>query len=93
MVLPLLHATLAVILFSSSIVYPSDPGSTTLSERDLPSWLQGLEVFIWLEEGLDAQRIENPECDEEQKDVLRCRYLLDPLNGASPQDFDILKTD
>ena len=92
MVLPFLHATLAVVRFPSRIVYPSDPGSTTLPERDLPSWLERLEVFIWLEEGLDAQRIENPECDKEQKDVLRYRYLLDPLHGASPKDFDILKT-
>lgn len=92
MVLPLLHATSAVVLFPSSMVYPSDPGSTILSERDLPSWLEGLEVFIWLEEGLDAQRIENPECDKEQEDVLRCRYLLNALHGASAKTFDILKT-
>ena len=91
-IFPLLHATSVVVLSSSIFVYPCDPGATILSKGDLPSWLKGLEVFIRLEEGLDAQRIENPECDKEQEDVLRCRYLLDPLHGASPKTFNILKT-
>ena len=61
---PFLHATSAIVLFLSSNVYPSDPGSTIGSKTDLPRRLQRLKELIGLEEGLDAQRIQNPKCDE-----------------------------
>ena len=50
--------------------YPSDPCAAVLTKSDRPSWLERLEEFIGLEEGPDAQRIQDSECDEKEKDVL-----------------------
>ena len=77
----------------TAIAYPGNPRSTICSKGDLPSWLQRLKVLIRLEERFNAQRIENPECDKKQKDVLRSRNLLDPLHSASPKTFGIIEAD
>ena len=46
--------------------HPCDPSTATLSESYLPTRLQRLEELIGLEEGPNAQRIDNSVCDEEE---------------------------
>lgn len=48
--------------------YPSDPCSALGSECNMPCGLERLEVFIWLEERLDAQDIGDAEREEDAED-------------------------
>ena len=61
--------------------YPSDPCAAVLAKSYRPSWLERLKELIGLEEGPDAQRIEDSKCDEKEKDVLRGRKSLRALKG------------
>lgn len=44
--------------------YPGDPCSALSSKRYLPCRLERLEKFVRLKEGLDTQRVKNPECEQ-----------------------------
>ena len=50
---------------------PSDPRAAVFSKGHLPCRLERLEVLVRLKKGGDAQRIQEPECDQEKEDVAR----------------------
>ena len=52
------------------MTYPCNPSPAVCAEGDFPCWLQRLEKFVWLEEGLDAERIDDAKGDEKYEDVL-----------------------
>lgn len=74
-----------------AFAYPGDPCSTVGPECDLPRWLKGLKVLVGLKEGFDAQRIQNPECEQEEENILRDGDLLGPLSDASPNNFCVVE--
>lgn len=63
--------------------HPSDPHSTVLTKYHLPCWLERLEELVWLEECFDAQCVQDPECDEEEQDILRSRSFGDARKSLS----------
>lgn len=92
---PFLHQPLAIVLYSLPCLfpYPGDPCSAVSSKRYLPCRFERLKELIGLEEGLDAQCIKDPECEQKQQYVLRNRHLFDPFYGESLEPFVVIEVD
>ena len=85
LVLPLLRCPVSVgidTIFCLHLAYPGNPCAAPCAKRDLPGRVEGLEELVGLEEGLDAEGIEDAECDQEDEDILSSRGLLDSFHRS-----------
>lgn len=48
---------------------PSYPSSPIISKRQLPRWFKGLKILIRLEKGPNRQSIDEPQRNQESKDL------------------------
>jgi hypothetical protein len=49
--------------------HPRDPRPTAAPKRPIPRRLESLKILVWLEEGPDAERVDEAEHEEEVKDI------------------------
>jgi len=70
-----------------STTHPSDPGTTLGAKCDLPRRLKRLEVFIWLEESLDRQRVDDSERQESAEDEQPLRVARHFCSAVRSAEF------
>lgn len=76
---------------TSRTTNPGDPRTTVCAKGKFPGRLQGLKVFVGLEECLDTQRVQDTKSDQEDKDILCSRCCLDALDGSPLKGFGIVQ--